>query len=69
VKEGQIDPDVCTVVINSGDGLKTPDAVAGSIGAITPIPATLDAFAARESAYREPAPARQLPRPGKAGQA
>jgi threonine synthase len=67
VKEGQIDPDACTVVINSGDGLKTPDAVAGSIGAITPIPATLAAFAARESAYREPA--RQQPWSGKAGPA
>jgi len=60
LKEGQIDPDARTVVINSGDGLKTPDAVAGSIGTITPIRATLDAFAAHEIAYHEPAP----PQPG-----
>src|SRR6516164_906783 len=53
LKEGQIDPDARTVVINSGDGLKTPDAVAGTIGTITPIPATLDAFAAHEYADRE----------------
>ena len=57
LKEGQIDPDARTVVINSGDGLKTPDAVAGTIGTITPIPATLDAFAAHEYADRETASA------------
>ena len=28
LKEGQIDPEARTVIINSGDGLKTPDAVA-----------------------------------------
>jgi len=55
LKEGQIDPDARTVVINSGDGLKTPDAVADSIGTITPIPATIDAFAAHESGYHEAA--------------
>jgi threonine synthase len=55
LKEGQIDPDARTVVINSGDGLKTPDAVADTIGTITPIPATLDAFAAHEFAHHEPA--------------
>ncbi len=55
LKEGQIDPDARTVIINSGDGLKTPDAVADSIGAITPIQATLEAFAAHEHAHREPA--------------
>ncbi|HYK66790.1 MAG TPA: threonine synthase [Streptosporangiaceae bacterium] len=67
LKEGQIDPDARTVVINSGDGLKTPDAVADSVGAISPIPATLDAFAAYESARHEPA--RRQPGLGKAGQA
>jgi threonine synthase len=56
--EGQIDPDARTVIINSGDGLKTPDAVSDSISAITPISATLEAFAAHESAHREPARAR-----------
>jgi threonine synthase len=56
LKEGAIDPDARTVIINSGDGLKTPDAVADAIDAITPIPATLEAFAAYESATRAPAP-------------
>jgi threonine synthase len=65
LKEGQIDPDARTVVINSGDGLKTPDAVADSLAAITPIPATLDAFAAHEYAHREPA--QRQPGLGKAG--
>jgi threonine synthase len=48
LKEGQLDPDARTVIINSGDGLKTPDAVAA--GALTPIAPTLEAFAARETA-------------------
>jgi threonine synthase len=48
LKEGQIDPDASTVIINSGDGLKTPDAVSTSLEATTPIAATLAAFAARE---------------------
>jgi threonine synthase len=50
LKEGQIDPDARTVIINSGDGLKTPDAVQSTVGAISPIAPTLAAFAARESA-------------------
>jgi hypothetical protein len=41
------------VIINSGDGLKTPDAV--TIEASTPIAATLEAFATRERATRVPA--------------
>jgi len=53
LKEGQIDPDARTVIINSGDGLKTPDAVAGTITSSAPIMPTLEAFAARESAPRE----------------
>jgi threonine synthase len=48
LKEGLIDPDARTVIINSGDGLKTPDAVASTVGAITPITPTLEAFAAVE---------------------
>jgi threonine synthase len=48
LKEGQIDPDARTVVINSGDGLKTPDAIADSIPAPEAIPATLAAFEALE---------------------
>jgi threonine synthase len=54
LKEGTIDPDARTVIINSGDGLKTPDAVADAIEGISPIRATLEAFAAHESA--PPAP-------------
>jgi len=52
LKEGQIDPDARTVIINSGDGLKTPDAVAGSIATSEPIPATLEAFEALEPSLR-----------------
>ena len=55
LKEGQIDPNARTVIINSGDGLKTPDAVAATIEASTPIAPTLDAFAARELTLRAPA--------------
>jgi threonine synthase len=50
---GQIDPAAATVIINSGDGLKTPDAVAPTIDAGSPIPATLEAFAAREASLTE----------------
>jgi threonine synthase len=46
---GQIDPAARTVIINSGDGLKTPDAVADSVPSPTPIPATLAAFEALET--------------------
>jgi threonine synthase len=67
LKEGTIDPDARTVIINSGDGLKTPDAVADSIEAITPIPATLEAFAAHEPAPR--GPVRRQPVARKAGPA
>jgi threonine synthase len=43
---GQLDPDAETVIINSGDGLKTLDAVAPTIPAIRPIRPTLADFAA-----------------------
>jgi threonine synthase len=46
---GQLDPDAETVIINSGDGLKTLDAVAPTIAPVQPIPPTLDAFAALEA--------------------
>ena len=46
---GQIDPAAPTVIINSGDGLKTPDAVAAAIPELRPIPATLAAFEALEA--------------------
>jgi threonine synthase len=49
---GQIDPAARTVIINSGDGLKTPDAVADAIPAPAAIPATLEAFEALESSLR-----------------
>jgi len=67
LKEGLIDADARTVIINSGDGLKTPDAVADTIEAITPIPATLAAFAAHETASRGSLPPQQGSR--KAGSA
>ncbi len=49
---GEIDPDARTVIINSGDGLKTPDAVADEIPAPDVIPATLAAFEALELSAR-----------------
>jgi threonine synthase len=49
---GQIDPDARTVIINSGDGLKTPDAVADAIPAPAAIPATVEAFEALELSAR-----------------
>ncbi len=53
IKEGQLDPDARTVIINSGDGLKTPDAVASTISTAAPIAATLEAFAEREASLSE----------------
>ena len=41
---GQIDPDEETVIINSGDGLKTLDAVAGAVRVPPPIRASLAEF-------------------------
>ncbi len=41
---GQLDPDAETVIINSGDGLKTLDAVAGSLPATPPIRPRLAEF-------------------------
>jgi len=46
---GQLDPAAETVIINSGDGLKTLDAVASAAPAVTPIRASLQAFAESES--------------------
>jgi threonine synthase len=46
---GQLDPDAETVIINSGDGLKTLDAVAGSVPTAGPIHPTLQAFIDFES--------------------
>jgi len=47
---GQLDPDAETVIINSGDGLKTLDAVSGTLPQAAPIRASLAAFAERETA-------------------
>jgi threonine synthase len=44
VATGQLDPGAETVVINSGDGLKTLDAVAGRVGPSATIDPSYDAF-------------------------
>jgi len=49
LESGELDPEAETVIINSGDGLKTLDAVAGSAARISPIRPTLAAFAEFES--------------------
>ena len=41
---GQLDPEAETVIINSGDGLKTLDAVTGAVNLPAPIKPTLEAF-------------------------
>jgi len=51
--EDQIDRDAPTVIINSGDGLKTPDAVVDTSAAVEPIAPNLEAFAALELASRK----------------
>ena len=43
---GRLDPDADTVVLNTGDGLKTLDAVAGVVGPAATIAASADAFTA-----------------------
>jgi threonine synthase len=47
---GQLDPAATTVIVNSGDGLKTLDAVAPIVSPVTPIKPSLAAFAAAETA-------------------
>jgi threonine synthase len=47
--DGLLDPGAETVIINSGDGLKTLDAVAGSVHTSGPIRPSLAAFAELES--------------------
>jgi threonine synthase len=44
VETGQLDPDVETVVFNTGDGLKTLDAIADRVGPAATIPPTYQAF-------------------------
>jgi threonine synthase len=46
LREGRLDPDVPTVLINTGDGLKTLDAVAPVVGPTATIAPSLDAFRA-----------------------
>ncbi|MGJ9421365.1 threonine synthase [Aeromicrobium sp. CF3.5] len=46
VETGQLDPDLETVVINTGHGLKTVDAVAGVVGPRATIAPSYDAFVA-----------------------
>ena len=46
VETGQLDPDLETVVINTGHGLKTLDAVTDRVGPIATIDPTYDAFVA-----------------------
>lgn len=46
VETGQLDPEAETVVINTGHGLKTLDAVTGAVGPRATIAPTYDAFAA-----------------------
>ena len=43
---GQLDPEADTVVFNTGDGLKTLDAVSPVVGPAATIPASADAFTA-----------------------
>jgi threonine synthase len=46
IETGQLDPELETVVVNTGHGLKTLDAVAGRVGAAATIAPTYDAFVA-----------------------
>ncbi len=41
---GQLDPDAETVIINSGDGLKTLDGITAAVGVPVPIRPTLESF-------------------------
>jgi threonine synthase len=52
IADGVLDPDAETVVINSGDGLKTLDAIADRVGPKTTIPPRYDAFVDFWKEYR-----------------
>jgi threonine synthase len=52
--DGLLDPGAETVIINSGDGLKTLDAMAGTDSAPPPIRPTLAAFRAFEESQPVP---------------
>jgi threonine synthase len=45
VETGQLDPDIETVAFNTGDGLKTLDAIADRVGPAATISPSYDAFA------------------------
>lgn len=44
IENGQLDPELETVVLNTGDGLKTLDAIESEVGFSVIIPPTLEAF-------------------------
>jgi threonine synthase len=50
LRDGVLDPDAQTVVFNTGDGLKTLDAVSRVVGPVATIPPTTEAFHALEAA-------------------
>src|ERR671919_793538 len=50
LRDGVLDPDAETVVFNTGDGLKTLDAVSAVVGPVATIPPTTGAFHALEAA-------------------
>jgi len=52
ISDGVLDPEAETVVINSGDGLKTLDAIADHVGPKTTIPPRYDAFVDFWKEYR-----------------
>jgi threonine synthase len=51
IAAGDLDPDKETVIINSGDGLKTLDAISGSVHVPSAIKPTVEAF--RAAGYEE----------------
>jgi threonine synthase len=46
VERGELDPELETVVLNTGDGLKTLEAISDAVGFSVTIPPTLEAFRA-----------------------
>src|ERR687891_208132 len=50
LREGLLDPEAQTVVFNTGDGLKTLDAVSAAVGPVATIPPTTEAFHALKAA-------------------
>jgi threonine synthase len=50
LRDGVLDPEAQTVVFNTGDGLKTLDAVSAVVGPVATIPPTTEAFHALEAA-------------------